>query len=62
MIFLKKPDGSEIECDKLHVITSVGGVLEYDILDQTTERLVTVHKERFAEGIERLSLGKQKVL
>lgn len=62
MIFLKKADGSEIEGNKLHVITSIGGVLEYDIQDQSTDRLVTVHTETFAEGLERLSLGGQKAL
>ena len=61
-IFLKKPDGSDLEYDKLHVISSVDGVFEYEVWDEASGRLVSVYEETFAEGLDKITLGKKEAL
>jgi hypothetical protein len=48
-IFLKKPDGSKPNLDKLTVIAMVSGMLEYDIRSSETGRLTTICRETYEE-------------
>ncbi len=53
-IFMKNRDGSELPRGVLHCISSIDGILEYDISDPQTGRLRTIFKETYAEALERL--------
>jgi hypothetical protein len=54
-IFLKKPDGSELGPEKLHVISMIEGVLRYKIESSEDARLKTVHKETYNEAASKLN-------
>lgn len=54
VIFLHKPDGSEIEPEKLHVIAINEGILDYMIGKLGTERLKKIYKETYEEAMARL--------
>lgn len=53
-IFLKKPDGSELEPEKLHVISMMEGTLNYKIGRLGTEYLKKIHTETYEEAKARL--------
>jgi hypothetical protein len=52
-IFLRKPDGSQIENDKLHVVSIINGKLEYDIRSAVSGWLETILKETYEEAVEK---------
>jgi hypothetical protein len=54
-IFLKKPDGSELGPETLHVISMTKGILEYAIESSETGHLKTVFVETYEEAAAKLS-------
>jgi hypothetical protein len=54
-IFLQKRDFSAFGPDKLSVISSLQGILEYEIDDPETKLFKTVHKETYEEALLQLS-------
>lgn len=54
-IFLQKPNGSELEPEKLHVISMIDGFLNYKIGRLGTERLKRIHRETYEEATAKLS-------
>jgi hypothetical protein len=53
-IFLHNPNGSDVTAGNLRVISSVGGILEYDIRDPKTNRLTTIYKETYEEAVSKM--------
>jgi hypothetical protein len=53
-IFIKKSDGSELETDKLHVVSIDGGILNYATETPDGLGLKTVLKETYAEAEAKL--------
>lgn len=58
-IFMKNRDGSQTERGLIRCISSIDGILEYDISDPQTGRLRTIFKETYAEALQRL--GRQEL-
>ena len=54
-IFLRNPDGSNPISGRLSVISSVDGILEYDIRDPKTDRLKTILEETYEEAHQKLA-------
>ena len=54
-IFLKKPDGSKPDLDKLTVISMISDILEYDIRSSETGRLTKIYEENFEEAAAKLN-------
>ena len=55
LIFLQNSDGSQIIPGKLTCMAARRGFLTYDIKDQETQRLVTIHKESYEEALLKIS-------
>ena len=53
-IFLKNPDGSNIEPEKLCVICATQGILEYENKNPETCRLTTIYKETYEEALQKI--------
>ena len=56
-IFLKKPDGSKPDPDKLTVISMTNGVLRYKVDHPETECLITIYEENFDEAAAKLGIA-----
>ncbi len=55
-IFLKKPNGSELEAEKLHVISIQNGILDYMIEIPEKHHLKTVLLETYEEASAKLTI------
>jgi hypothetical protein len=53
-IFIHNPNGSDVTAGNLRVITSIDGILEYDIRDPKTNRLTTIYKETYEEALSKM--------
>ena len=57
LIFLFKPNGTQFDLDKLHLVTLVKGELEYFIRSSDTNLLKTIYSETYEEAVEKLGLA-----
>lgn len=55
-IYLKNPDGKSVALGNFCVISSIEGLLEFDVRDRSTNRLKTIYKETFEEAVEQTKL------
>ena len=54
-IFIKNPDRSSIEPEKLCLISVIKGILEYDVHDAKTSHLKTIYEETFVEAQKKMN-------
>ncbi len=57
-IFIRNPNGKEVESDKLCIITASEGVLKY-LIYSGKYNLKTVYEETFEEALQKLNRAKQ---
>ena len=57
-IYIKNPDGTNLESSKLCVIAANEGILEYEIRDPKTDRLTRIYTETYEEALQKVSQGK----
>lgn len=49
-IYIKNPDYSSVEPEKICILSAAEGNVEYEVRDSTTLRLKTIHEETFSEA------------
>ncbi|MBX9838517.1 MAG: hypothetical protein K2X69_09420 [Silvanigrellaceae bacterium] len=54
-IFVQNKKNSKIPADYISVVSLSRGIVEYDIKDPQTRRLITIHRETYQEALEKLS-------